>query len=96
MEVYTGRGIWKLMGVSSKMVVEATIIDGRNETSTFTVSRNFHRVPWKLPISSMEVNLLHSIYFHGTKSNSNLLPPWKLVEDSMEEVSLLPFISMEA
>ena len=44
------------------------------EDSTSTDSRQFHVFPWKLPLTSMEVNLLPptsmlrwtSIYFHGS------------------------------
>ena len=93
------RGIWTLMEASSlSNMVEEAAIDGRKGASTSTVSENFHILPWKLPITSMEVNVLPTYSmevggsFHGSKFTSmkaeeNLLPweiSWKWVETSME------------
>ena len=74
MEVY--KGIWNLVGASPNMAVE-TAIDESNGS--------FH---FQVPSTSMEASTnFHeskctSIYFHGSKAISNLLP-WKLAEASM-------------
>ena len=58
------------------------------ESFTSTDSANFHVLPWKLPLKSMEVNLLPPISMQvnllaTTSMEVNLLP-WKLVETTME------------
>ena len=70
-------GVWKLMGASTEYTWKLQLMEAM-EAFNSTDSGNFHVLLWKLPLNSMEVNL-----FPPTFMEVNL-PPWKLVETSME------------